>query len=678
MFVLPFLLLAACEPQRHPGGPPAGEEAPRPALAVTVQDDEGAPVPAAWVSLSPGGRDTQAGADGVARYARLVPGTYTATAWAPGTVPASATVEVTADASLSLVLPTNPAGTGSLAGLVAAPGDGAPGVPGATVLIDGAPAATTDADGAWQAWGLAPGRHTLRVEPPAGSTLRAWWSEAVDVAAGGGARVGLTLPGGPPADATFVGSAACAACHAAETARHGESAHARPTRTVEELAATGPRGLVAAFEDGQVVSLDPLVPGATVALSVGGDDAWRAEVRDASGASTGAHVVAEVYGGHATAFAFALDFDGVWVTLPLGYGLGGGGASPDDGPGWVPAWTEGWFDATGALTLGGDGRPDPAADFDRACGGCHATGHRLVEEGAHVRLGDAGGTMERAVGCESCHGAGSAHVQAAEAGEPSAALTLDPADLPASARLDACGRCHTRTTTDDPFVSPAPAWPTDADGVALGPDVLLDALTTPAPLRWTALVASRLHRDQGGDLSVSRHRAGPDGYQGACEDCHDAHGSTTTSGLREAPTDAALCTTCHGGAFPDEAAVATHAGHLSYHPDAWSPGGCPSCHLSRGPVVLRVDGLSGAGEGHGHSLFAWSPELAVAEFDAVGAEELPLGEAPVAACLDCHLQADALAAQAGTGCPCPSDDPTWRQTHVDLAYIYEQLFGGTR
>jgi predicted CXXCH cytochrome family protein len=187
--------------------------------------------------------------------------------------------------------------------------------------------------------------------------------------------------------------------------------------------------------------------------------------------------------------------------------------------------------------------------------------------------------------------------------------------------------------------------------------------------------ASKVGWDQVGDFRTSPHRTGPDGYLGICEDCHDPHGTEHAANLALDPYDNTLCTTCHVSDFPDEAAEADHAHHSDFDPAAWSPGSCTGCHLPRVGIEIRPDAVSGAGELHSHVLTFALPELSIAEFDAASATVLPRGEVPLPACLDCHLQADALAEDAGSNCPCPVGDPTRRETYEGMQTIFDLVWG---
>lgn len=646
----------------------------RPDLSVTVTDaSSGAPLPGAWLVLDPGGRDAVTGDDGVAAFAGVDPGDYVVVASAADHADATADVAVgDADAAATLALSPLSA-AGSLAGTVLDP-TGEP-VADVAVLVDGAEVARTADDGTYLAEDVAAGTVSVAFEPA--SPLRTWSWPAVEIPEGGVATVSPTLPAGPT-DATYLGSQFCSYCHNDLADTWPTTGHARVARAPADVEVDGePAGLQDAFAAGGAVALDELVPGAQVTLARTGTGAWTARVEDAAGATTGDMPVVEVYGGLRTGAALAVEVGGTRALLPLAWALPGQGLSTEqDAAGWVARWTDGWFDATGALTLDAIGAPGPDASWDLQCAGCHATGQKLEEDAdGHYALASVGGLMERVVGCEACHGPGSAHYEAVAAGEPPARYILNPKYLPAWQRVEVCARCHERVDdTTHPF-SDAPAWPVDATGAALDPFAVVEVEATGAPERWLEAGASRLHRDQAGDFRDSPHRSGTDGYMGACEDCHELHAGEHEAGLRKDFADNDLCTSCHASRFPDEAAESAHSGHTNFAPGRWSPGSCNGCHFPRMSIAVRPDAVSGAGEVRAHTMTFIEPGAALAEFDAEGADRLAHGDVPVAACIDCHAQNDAEANDAGENCPCPESDPTRRSTFEDFQTIFEAMRG---
>lgn len=86
--------------------------------------------------------------------------------------------------------------------------------------------------------------------------------------------------------------------------------------------------------------------------------------------------------------------------------------------------------------------PDPAFDFMTQCAGCHVTGLDLEDND----------WVDEAVECESCHGPGSAHIEAADdAGgsidEEEYALIVSTVLISADSQI--CGQCHNQGIAND-------------------------------------------------------------------------------------------------------------------------------------------------------------------------------------------------------------------------------------
>jgi predicted CXXCH cytochrome family protein len=422
--------------------------------------------------------------------------------------------------------------------------------------------------------------------------------------------------------------------------------------------------------DGAVVDLGPAVPTGTVTFAEVGPGAWTAVISD-GGASTAALPVVEVYGGHRTGAALAVDLAGTRRILPAVWALAGQGLSARQDPaGFVPAYTEGWFDGFGALRT----VPTAAASFDLLCAGCLATGHALEGSGAAFALAPitSRGALERRVGCEACHGPGSEHTSRPDI----ARLTIfQPGRAAPTDRLETCARCHERVVADDHPFAVDPAWPVDAAGDSIRADALLADFATPAPNWWAAVPASRGLGDQVGELRGSPHRGGPGGYDGACEDCHDPHGSDRRASLRREPWDNGLCVSCHASRFPDVTAQRTHAAHSTFAPGPWGPGTCTGCHMPRSGLDVRLDAVSTTGELHSHALVPFHPDDVLVEFDLAGEDHLLAGEVPAGGCLDCHHQVDALRRETGGACACPQGDPLYRVTWENLGTVYDDRWG---
>lgn len=654
--LLSALLAAGCDRAAVLAPPPTEDTAqPTESAEIAVQDPTGAPISGAWVVLVPGGRDAESGPDGTAQFPSLDDGVYTARAAAAGFVVAEVPLDVGSNRTFSVVL--EPSGEGWITGTAVDPG-GAP-VPGASVEIDGAPMASTDAEG-WFSVPVVAGAHAVSVRP-ADDDLLPWDSPQVQVELGGAAHLGVGLAGAPPAGATHVGSAACETCHADQAAAHAASAHGAAGRAPGAL---GPE--LAALEAAVAAGTDVWLGAGVIVRVEAPGGTWQATISQGLGPAT-TYPIAEVYGGHGAGAALAVDAGGTLAVLPVAWARMQ--ATPvTDAEVFVAGWTEGWLDGAGDLRADA---PGVEASWDRACAGCHASGHVLTEGAGRYDLA-ADGVLERRVGCEACHGPGSAHL-AAETDPEAQWQILNPGRLPGDRRVEVCARCHERVDpTAHPFTD-APGWPVATDGAAVPPDAVLADFADPAPDLWLGTPESRVGADQVGELRSSPHQRGPGHYLGSCEDCHDPH----TQRLHTPDAGNELCTGCHAARFPDGASQSDHAAHLGFSPlDPWGSGRCVGCHMPRSATRVRPDGRSGAGELRSHQLEVRSPAAALATFDAAGETTLPLGSVPASGCLDCHAQVQAQREPIGGSCACPRGLPTERDTYRGLGAVYDTLFGG--
>ena len=654
--------------------------ASRGALRVHVVDADGYPVHAAWVTVAPYSRDAATNADGDATLERLAPGAVHVEATAPGFLTASADVSLElAGADVRVTLSPIVLHGATLSGSVSDP-YAAP-VVGATVLLDGSPAGTTAADGTFTLTGLAAGHYAVNIAPPDGTNLLPQDMGSIDLITEGKLRLDTTLPGHPGATSTYIGSTSCLICHPDEGAAWQQSAHARAARSTADLSGTD---IADAVEGGVTVSLNGT--GATAELDTDEGGAWTVNVRDGLGHSTGPLTVTVVYGARRHGAALALDVAGTLTIAPVvwaGPGEGLGAAQPDAG--FIPAWVDSWLPG-GTLAVSTSAAPPAALSFDLSCAGCHASGFKLQSAGGSYALAtlnsigpgpgvgpDAGDEIERVVGCEACHGPGSRHRRFAPTSKDQ---IFNPAYLSASQRLDVCAGCHEAATAiDHPFADPA-GTPLTAEGTPKAPWTLLSLIANATPNWWESIDASRVRADQVGELRASPHRASDSHFAGACEDCHQPHGSAFKASLRHDPWDNALCTSCHALTFPDAAAIAAHSGHTAPSSGAWGSASCVGCHMPRSAVVVRGDANTGVGEARSHGMLAWTPNQVLATFGAAGASTLPKGEVPVDGCIDCHVQREEAAKQTGGSCNCPQGDVTKRTTWEALKASFDAMFPG--
>jgi hypothetical protein len=207
--------------------------------------------------------------------------------------------------------------------------------------------------------------------------------------------------------------------------------------------------------------------------------------------------------------------------------------------------------------------------FETDCAGCHASAarHRIDPMSGRVdsRM------LEPTIGCESCHGAGAAHVAAwktLSAGAPLARLS----ERSSRARTGVCARCHGGPPTE------ADATPDDVAHIVAALDdrrgLFADGRAAGQVYQVPSFVRSPCHSK--GGLS--------------CTDCHDAHGGGPQ---REAGSDA-RCVGCHA-----DKATRTH----TFHAASSAGARCVECHMPR-----LLTGLTAHQRDHGISVPM--PELA--------------------------------------------------------------------
>ena len=196
------------------------------------------------------------------------------------------------------------------------------------------------------------------------------------------------------------------------------------------------------------------------------------------------------------------------------------------------------------------------------CDGCHSVGYDLKTK--HV--------VEWNVGCERCHGPGSAHVA-----KPTASNIINPSRLDYVAANDTCIQCHSQgRPLNNSIEGRTYDWPVGfqmgralKDYWAIEDHKLGETTFTHFP-DGTA----HKNRMQGNDFVQSvMYRHGV-----TCFSCHDVHGTENPAQLRSPGN--AMCFTCHspGGKIgPREATLEAHTGHAKT--SAGSE--CVSCHMPK-------------------------------------------------------------------------------------------------
>ena len=373
----------------------------------------------------------------------------------------------------------------------------------------------------------------------------------------------------------YLGSAACAECHRAETEAWAGSDHA--------LAWTPP---VAAHVLGDF-----------------SDVTYAAEGRRARFFRDGARFMIETEGA-----------DGVVRPYPV---VGVAGIDPlqqyllSPEPGRTQTFDIAWDVPQGRwypVFAGQDASPGNGfhwtgvyKSWEARCAECHATGYsRNYDDTTRTYAPQ---MAEIGVGCEACHGPGAAHADWARTGKaPAAGLTGTglTVDLAASARAETgqCMTCHSRREAI-------------ADGNPLPGTDYHDAYTL------ALLTEGVYHPDgqileevfEGGSFLQSKMHA--KGVR--CSDCHEPHGA----GLRAEGN--AVCAQCHSPAgnprFPTLPLQVFDGPEHTHHPEGSAGPQCVACHMTP-RTYMGIDTR------RDHSFRIPRPDLA-----ATGSPD---------ACTDCH------------------------------------------
>ncbi|MGG5820446.1 tetratricopeptide repeat protein [Falsiroseomonas sp. HW251] len=386
----------------------------------------------------------------------------------------------------------------------------------------------------------------------------------------------------------FVGSATCAGCHAAEHAAWSASDHARAMQPATSATVLG--AFDGATAEGGGESATFRREGERFVILTDGPDGRPADLE-----------VSETFGLDPLQQYLVRMPDGRRQVLPWAWD-----SRPREAGGqrWYHLMPDERLRAGDPLHWTGRDQ-----NWNFMCASCHSTG---LVRGFDRATGRYDTTWsEIAVGCESCHGPGAAHLAWAQAGAPAdrpngiAALRnreggwrfaegdtrgiarWEGPPRRAAAQLDACASCHSRAR---PLVADPLPGSRFLDTHA---PVLLDAGLYHADgqiqgevFEWGSFVQSRMAR------------AGV-----VCGDCHEPHGG------RLRAEGNAVCAQCH---LPARFDTAAHHRH-----EAGSPGAqCASCHMPQATYM-------GVDRRHDHAFRVPRPDIAA----ATGAPD---------ACTSCH------------------------------------------
>jgi predicted CXXCH cytochrome family protein len=201
------------------------------------------------------------------------------------------------------------------------------------------------------------------------------------------------------------------------------------------------------------------------------------------------------------------------------------------------------------------------------CDGCHSVGYNIQTKQV----------AEWNVGCERCHGPGSAHVDHATRDNIS-----NPARLDYVSATDTCIQCHSQgRPLTNPIEGKYYDWPVGYHaGLNLRDYWQLEEHTL-GQQTFTHFPDSTAHKNrmQGNDFVQSvMYRRGV-----TCFDCHDVHGTDNYAELRQ-PVNK-ICLDCHGSGSrngPRETTLAKH----THHKDGSTGSECVACHMPKIEVTI--------------------------------------------------------------------------------------------
>jgi len=384
-------------------------------------------------------------------------------------------------------------------------------------------------------------------------------------------------------DLNYVGSEACVGCHEAEGAAWEGSHHALAWTEPTESSVLGD------FDDAeyshQGVSHRFTRRGSEFFIETDGPDGQAAEYRvmGVAGIEPLQQYLLETEPGRLQAYDVAWD-----ILAQRWYHL-----YPDTGlkPGNGLHWT------------------GPYKTWNARCAECHATGY--VKAFDPSLGGYSSQQAEVGVGCEACHGPGSAHLSWAR-NEPFPAdrelspfgLTVMFRTINPEAEIQQCAGCHSRREPFDSS-SPVPGTPFH-DSYRL-------ALLRPGLYHANGAIQDEVYV-YGSFLQSKMYANGV-----RCSDCHDVH-----SGHRVADGNA-ICAQCHSSGgnprFPSLRSARYDDPEHHFHTPGTPGASCTSCHMAE-RIYMGVDGR------RDHGFRVPRPDLA-----AQTAAPTP--------CTDCHTDRDA-------------------------------------
>jgi len=196
------------------------------------------------------------------------------------------------------------------------------------------------------------------------------------------------------------------------------------------------------------------------------------------------------------------------------------------------------------------------------CDGCHSVDYNIQTKTV----------SEWNVGCEKCHGPGSAHMR-----QPSQATIVNPARLNTIQATNVCLQCHSQgQPLHNPINGKYYDWPV---GYQVGMDLsnywkLEEHKLGEQTFTHFADGTAHKNRMQGNDFVQSAMYT----HGVSCNSCHDVHGTENNADLLK-PANA-MCLECHGPNSPNGPHQATVEAH-THHPAGSLGNECVSCHMPK-------------------------------------------------------------------------------------------------
>ena len=196
------------------------------------------------------------------------------------------------------------------------------------------------------------------------------------------------------------------------------------------------------------------------------------------------------------------------------------------------------------------------------CDGCHSVNYNPQTKTV----------TEWNVGCEKCHGPGSAHTK-----KPVRATIVNPARLSANRANDTCIQCHSQgKPLTNPIAGRHYDWPVGYDVTKNLGDFweLEEHKLGETTFTHFADGTGHKNRMQGNDFVQSAMYT----HGVTCSSCHDPHGTANNADLLKPAT--AVCLTCHGPSSPNGPHTATIEQH-THHQAASTGSECVNCHMPK-------------------------------------------------------------------------------------------------